>query len=104
MSDLALPGAAVRRSGFAPFLARNRRISIGGGVILLMVLAAALAPLFAGNPDLMNPMIRLQAPAAVHWFGTDNLGRDVFARTVFGAQISLAIGFSVALFSVGLGM
>ncbi len=104
MSDLALPGAAVRRSGFAPFLARNRRISIGGGVILLMVLAAALAPLFAGNPDLMNPMIRLQAPSAVHWFGTDNLGRDVFARTVFGAQISLAIGFSVALFSVGLGM
>ncbi|MGH7068218.1 MAG: ABC transporter permease [Acetobacteraceae bacterium] len=104
MSDLAIPRVAIRRGGLATFLARNRRICLGGGVILLMVLAAAAAPLFAGNPDIMNPMIRLQAPSAVHWFGTDNLGRDVFARTVFGAQISLSIGFAVALLAVILGM
>jgi peptide/nickel transport system permease protein len=104
VSDLALPLVAPRRRGLAAFLSRNRRISLGGGVILLMILCAAAAPLYAGNPNVMNPMIRLEAPSAVHWFGTDNLGRDVFARTVYGAQISLAIGLSVALLAVGLGM
>ena len=54
-----------------------------------MVLLALAAPLFAGDPLAMNPMHRLRPPSAQHWFGTDNLGRDVFARTVYGARISL---------------
>ncbi len=104
MSDLAIPAGPVRRRGVSSFLAQNRRISLGGTVILLMILAAAFAPLFAGNPNSMNPMIRLEAPSAVHWFGTDSLGRDVFARTVFGGRISLAIGLSVAILAVALGI
>ncbi len=104
MSDLAISAGSVRRRGVSSFLARNRRISLGGTVILLMILAAAFAPLFAGDPDSMNPMIRLEAPSAAHWFGTDSLGRDVFARTVFGGRISLAIGLSVAILAVALGI
>lgn len=104
MSDLAIPAGPVRRRGVSSFLAQNRRISLGGTVILLMILAAAFAPLFAGNPNSMNPMIRLEAPSAAHWFGTDSLGRDVFARTVFGGRISLAIGLSVAILAVALGI
>ncbi|MGH7056934.1 MAG: ABC transporter permease [Acetobacteraceae bacterium] len=96
--------AARRRSPMARFLVRNRRIAIGGGIILLMVVLAAAAPLYAGNPTAMNPIVRLEAPRAAHWFGTDSLGRDVFARTAYGAQISLAIGFSVMVLAVAIGM
>lgn len=101
---LAVVRPSPHPASLARFLRRNVRIGIGGGIILLMILLAATASLYAGNPDAMNPIIRLQPPSAAHWFGTDSLGRDVFARTVFGAQISLAIGFSVAVLAVAIGM
>ena len=44
----------------------------------------------------MKPINRLKPPSAANWFGTDQLGRDVFARTVYGARISLMVGLSVA--------
>lgn len=99
---VAHPGP--RASGLARLFRRKVRIDIGGGTVLLMVLLAAAAPLYAGNPGVMNPIIRLQPPSAAHWFGTDSLGRDIFARTIYGAQISLGIGFSVAMLAVVLGM
>lgn len=95
---------ARRPIGATRFLRRNARIAIGGGIVLLMIVLAAAAPLFAGNPNAMNPMIRLEAPSAQYWFGTDNLGRNVFARTLYGGQVSLAIGFSVATLAVAGGM
>lgn len=95
---------ARRPIGATRFLRRNARIAIGGGIVLLMIVLAAAAPLFAGNPNAMNPMIRLEAPSARSWFGTDNLGRNVFARTLYGGQVSLAIGFSVAILAVAGGM
>lgn len=95
---------ARRPIGATRFLRRNARIAIGGGIVLLMIVLAAAAPLFAGNPNAMNPMIRLEAPSAQYWFGTDNLGRNVFARTLYGGQVSLAIGFSVAILAVAGGM
>ena len=97
---LSVPGSV----GLVRFVRRNVRIAIGGGIVLLMVVLAAAAPLIAGNPNAMNPMVRLEAPSALCWFGTDNLGRDVFARTLYGAQVSLAIGFSVAVLAVAGGM
>lgn len=57
---------------------------------------ALLAPLYAGDPVNMDPFKRLQPPSAEMWFGSDNLGRDVFARTVFGARISLMVGLMSA--------
>ncbi len=69
-----------------------------------MALASLLAPLFAGDAITMLPSDRLKPPSAEHWFGTDNLGRDVFARTVYGAQISLLVGLLVAGISVVLGL
>jgi peptide/nickel transport system permease protein len=101
MSDALIVPVPTRRSlGATRFLSRNVRIAIGGGIVLLMVALAAAAPLIAGDPNAMNPMVRLQAPSAQYWFGTDNLGRDVFARTLYGAQVSLAIGFSVAILAI----
>lgn len=105
MSQAIAVAQPLRRPvGLARFLRRNARITIGGGVILVMILLALAAPLYASDPTVMNPIIRLQPPSAAHWFGTDSLGRDVFARTVYGARISLSIGIAVALLGVGLGM
>lgn len=64
--------------------------------MLLIVLALA-APLYAGDPVNMDPYKRLQLPSAEMRFGTDNLGRDVFARTIFGARISLMVGLISAV-------
>jgi peptide/nickel transport system permease protein len=95
---------AIRRRGFARFIRRNPTICLGLTVIVVMLAAALAAPLFAGDPLTMNPQNRLQGPSAEFWFGTDSLGRDVFARTVFGARISLLVGFVVAVGAVAGGL
>lgn len=66
----------------------------GAAVVALIVLAAVLAPLLAaGDPLVQNVAQGAQPPSAAHWMGTDKLGRDVFARIVYGARISMTIGF-----------
>ncbi|HEX3462688.1 MAG TPA: ABC transporter permease [Candidatus Elarobacter sp.] len=66
----------------------------GAGVVALMVLGAVLAPLLAPHDPLAQNLAQgAQAPSGAHWMGTDKLGRDVFARIVYGARISLTIGF-----------
>jgi peptide/nickel transport system permease protein len=63
---------------------------------LLLVLAAITAPLIAhGDPTAQNLPARLEAPGIAHWMGTDELGRDVFSRVVYGARISLLVGICV---------
>ncbi|MFJ6217183.1 ABC transporter permease [Streptomyces sp. NPDC092296] len=64
------------------------------GVLLALILLAALAPslLAGGGPGDTDPVHALQPPGAGHWFGTDQLGRDVLTRVVYGARYSLAIG------------
>ena len=52
----------------------------------------------------MKPVQRFQPPSDALWFGTDNLGRDVYARTIYGARVSLAVGLSVALVAVSIGL
>ena len=70
----------------------------GTGVVMAMVFIAITAPLlFTGSPKELDPFIRLEAPSASAWFGTDNLGRDVYTRTIYGSRISLLVGVSVAL-------
>ena len=98
---LAVP---ARMRALRRFWRRHPTVIIGAAVIVLMVLLAIAAPLFAGNPLAMDPMHRLRPPSAQHWFGTDNLGRDVFARTVFGARISLFVGSTVAVGALAGGL
>jgi peptide/nickel transport system permease protein len=67
-------------------------------IVLVAVLIALFAPLLAPyDPTFLDPVIRLQSPSAEHWFGTDDLGRDVLSRVITGTRISLAIGISVTL-------
>jgi peptide/nickel transport system permease protein len=77
---------------------RQKGIVGGGIVMLLMVIVALIAPLLAThNPTLIAGVDRLRPPTAYHFFGTDSQGRDVYSRVVFGAQLSLAVGFAVSL-------
>ena len=84
-----------------------RRPIILAGLILVvcMVVLAVASPLFATHdPIRLNPTERLEPPSVEHWFGTDHLGRDVYSRVIYGARISLFVGFSVALLSTVLGL
>jgi peptide/nickel transport system permease protein len=67
---------------------------VGAAVIALIVLLAVGAPLVAASDPLAQHVAQgAQAPSGAHWFGTDKLGRDVFARILYGARISIRIGF-----------
>ncbi|MBY2941740.1 ABC transporter permease [Rhizobium leguminosarum] len=81
-----------RMSGVVRFSRRHPLIVVGGGLLGLLIVLALAAPLYGGDPVNMDPFQRLKPPSDEMWFGTDNLGRDVFARTIFGARISLLVG------------
>ncbi len=83
-------------------LLRNRLSLIGTIITIIVVLTAIFAPLLAPyDPLQLNLKDRLQPPGDVHLMGTDHLGRDIFSRVVFGAQISLQVGVvAVALGTV----
>jgi peptide/nickel transport system permease protein len=83
----------------------NRFIVTGGTITLLLVIVAIFARYIAQtDPYSMVVSDRLQGPSLTHWFGTDNFGRDLFSRVVNGTQISLFVGFAVALISTVVGM
>jgi ABC-type dipeptide/oligopeptide/nickel transport system permease subunit len=76
---------------------------IGLVTLVVLVLAAALGPVFTLDPYAQDLSRALQGPSTEHWLGTDQLGRDLFARIVLGAQLSLTIGFSATLFGLVVG-
>lgn len=85
-------------------LMRNPSAVMGGGIVLLMALTALLAPWLAPyGPNVISLAERLQAPSALHWFGTDEMGRDLLSRVIFGARVSLVIGLVVIVLAGGLG-
>ncbi|WP_407923482.1 ABC transporter permease [Algihabitans albus] len=93
--------AALRRQVFQ----RYPTIGIGGSLLIVMVFIAVFAPVVApSDPIALNPIERLQAPGAEHWFGTDMFGRDIYSRTVYGTRISLIVGLSAAGLSVFFGL
>jgi len=83
---------------------RNPRIVIGAALLWALVIIALVAPLIAPDPIAFRTINRLRPPSAQFWFGTDNYGRSVYARTVYGGRISLLVGASVALISLVLGL
>jgi peptide/nickel transport system permease protein len=87
-------------AGAAEFLRRHPTIVAGAALLLLIALAAIFAPLIAGDPLAFEPINRLRGPSEAFWLGTDSLGRDVYARMVHGARISLLVGLSVATIAV----
>nr|WP_249115229.1 ABC transporter permease subunit [Desulfolutivibrio sulfodismutans] len=85
-------------------MSRNPSAVMGGTIIAAMVFLALFAPLLAPyDPVKLALPERLLAPGAAHFFGTDELGRDIFSRVLYGARISLSIGLLVISVAGGLG-
>ncbi len=87
------------------FSRRQPLAAVGLLLLLAFVLAAIFAPALAPcDPAQLNLDLRMAAPAHGHLFGTDELGRDILSRTLFGARISLVVAISVVALSLGVGL
>ena len=94
-SSISLPRAARK----------NPLAATGVVLVVIFVLCALFAPWIAPeDPALINLPARLSAPSAGHWFGTDELGRDILSRIIYGARISMLVGSCVVLLSLALGL
>ncbi len=86
-------------------LKRDKIAMLGLGVICFLLLLAVFGPLFSSvsyaDQDLLQAN---QSPSAAHWFGTDNLGRDLFIRVLYGARISLSIGIVASILNFVIGV
>jgi peptide/nickel transport system permease protein len=106
VSTIALPRAPAAGSRRPAALARlaRRKIALAGAVLMAVTtMVGLLAPVIGGNPTRMDVAIRLAPPGATHWFGTDDLGRDLFSRVVYGARLSLLVGAAVVAFALAVG-
>jgi peptide/nickel transport system permease protein len=83
-------------------------IRIGGVIALLIVVVALVAPLLAPYPGdagtATHPEISLQAPSAHHWFGTDQVGRDLLSRVLYGARVSPLVALFVLVIACAVGI
>ena len=97
----AVAAEARRPPGGLPAFRRHPRLYIGGALVLLLVAVAIFAPLLSpADPIVGDISNSLQAPSPAHWLGTDDQGRDVLSRVLWGSRISL----SVAAISVSIGL
>ena len=81
-------------NAFSKALARNRLALVGGSVVVVLAVLAILAPVLAPwDPNRPDVRKILDPPSTRHWLGTDQLGRDVLSRMLYGARVSLAVGF-----------
>ncbi len=100
-----MSGSAGIRRDFARRLLRNRLTVAGGLVIVLFFLVAAFPALFTSqNPDRIDVATILQPPSAAHPLGTDDLGRDVLSRVVYGARVSMKVGFVAVGIATSVGL
>ena len=101
---IAVPGAWQQQAARRPwaqaltvlwrFIRRKPLGAIGGSIVLVLILTAIFADQIAPFAyDTGSGNDRLQGASAQHWMGTDNLGRDMFSRIVYGSRISIAVGF-----------
>jgi peptide/nickel transport system permease protein len=79
-------------------LARNRLAMVGLAIVVTLLVVAAAAPLLATHSPIQGVLVdRLQPPSTAHWLGTDELGRDIYSRIVYGARLTLYIVGLVAI-------
>jgi peptide/nickel transport system permease protein len=98
------PARAVSRSGLGRILHEPSAL-IGAAIVLFFVAIALFAPLIAPyEPNSPDWMAIREAPSAAHWFGTDDLGRDVLSRVIFGTRASLAAGIVSVAVAVLIGL
>jgi peptide/nickel transport system permease protein len=98
-------GVAYRRAGLRQRLLRRPATTLALGFLVVLVALAVFAPLIAGYDPLTGGDNSLQPPLSPsHWLGTDDLGRDIWARTIYGTRVSLTVGVASALIAVVVGV
>src|SRR5215469_17156702 len=98
-------GARAGLRMLARVLAGHRLAVVGLLVVVAVTLMAVFAPLLAPyDPYKQNLYRVLQRPSAAHWLGTDNVGRDLLSRVIYGARVSLLVGFVATLVSAVAGV
>mgnify|MGYP000536509254 CR=1 FL=1 len=108
-AELALPGSLTQRrhETMLRLIVRRflrHRLAVAGLIVLvILILSAVLAPYITMDPDALSVSERKQGPSWQHPFGTDEAGRDVFARTLHGGRISLTIGLAATLIALAIG-
>lgn len=99
-----LPRAPSAVAGLVNSIRRNPTIALGTLLLVVLVTMAIAAPLIASDPFRQAPINRLRVPSERFWFGTDQFGRDVFSRTIYGSRVSLIVGFVVAVLASVIGL
>ncbi|CDZ68718.1 ABC-type dipeptide/oligopeptide/nickel transport system, permease component [Neorhizobium galegae bv. orientalis] len=95
---------SITASGWRTFLGRRTMLMAGAGILLFFVLLAVAAPLIAPcDPILQDGGARLQPPSLLHPFGTDNFGRDILSRIIWGARVDLQIALIGVAFPFVIG-
>lgn len=104
-TDASAESVYVARPSAWYRLQQNKLALVGLGIIVVMIILAIVGPMFSSytyaEQDLM---VANQGPSSAHWFGTDTLGRDLYTRVMYGARISLTIGFVAALINLVIGV
>ncbi|WP_137130010.1 ABC transporter permease [Rhizobium sp. FY34] len=101
----SLPGFLIALKNIVAFLLRSPTSTFGLAVLALLILTAILAPFIATHDPYVQALGNvLQPPGADHLFGTDELGRDIFSRLVYGARITLTIIFLVSIIVGPIGL
>ena len=102
---IAMASAAVQLASLRRVAGYNVLATAGAVMVVLFVVCALFAPWIAPyDPARIDLPQRLMGPSAAHWFGTDELGRDILSRLIYGARISMLVGSCVVAVSLSLGL
>ena len=102
-STTAITATGTRERRF-DWVRRHPTIVIGAVILAMLATLGLIAPWIADDPLSFDPLERLRVPSAEFFFGTDEFGRDVYSRVVYGARISLMVGVSVAVIATVVGL
>jgi len=95
-SEDVVPPSGSPLARAATAIRRNPTIFVGALLLLALIAMALAAPWITVDPFKQAPINRLRPPSERFWFGTDQFGRDVFSRTIYGSRVSLIVGLTVA--------
>ena len=103
-SNVAAAAQPLPRTRWRRWQRQYALAAVGASIVFIWILVALFAPLLSSYaPNAVSVGIRLLPPSAIHWLGTDELGRDVLSRLIYGARISLVTGFVVVTLGAIIG-
>src|SRR5262249_4067487 len=101
----AVPAAPPGRQAWGRRALRNRMAAAGAAIVATLILLAIAAPwITPARYDATNFGDAWQFPSARHWMGTDGVGRDLYSRVIYGARVSLLVGFTAQAIALAVGL